>query len=405
MDERVYWIWLQKCLGVGAVQGEQLLDVYHTAKAVFERLTLPFDGLTAAQQKQLRNKDLTDAAEELKKLEALGGWVITPDDEVFAAMFEGMYAPPVAVYGLGERFDPSTAPTVAVVGTRGCDEQGARITRRLSAGLAAGGAVVVSGGAEGIDAHALQAALDEGGRCLSFQACGLDMDYPKATSPLRRRLLESGGMLLSEFPLGEKALRHHFRVRNRLISAVSRGTLVTQAPRKSGALLTAMWAREQGRDVFAVPGSVGVYCCEGSNELLKDGAQPVTNAVDVLMMYMERYPSVIRVDKAIAAEDRAEYAFYHGGKLPPTDVPFEMPMPQVAEKQESAVVRAVPCPETASEEMKRLYASLLEGPKTAAELSAACEMNLSSVLSALTLMELKRLVSCKAGQRYALCEM
>jgi len=200
-------------------------------------------------------------------------------------------------------------------------------------------------------------------------------------------------------------MRHHFRIRNRLISAVSRGTLVTQAPRKSGALLTATWAREQGRDVFTVPGSVGVFCCEGSNDLLKDGAHPVTNATDVLMMYIDRYPSVIRIDEAIAAEERAEYAFYHGGDTASEDVPFEMPMPQVAEQPKSAVVSVVPCPETATEDMKRLYAALLESPKTAAELSAACDMSLSSVLSALTLMELKRLVSCKAGQRYALCEM
>ena len=404
MDERVYWIWLQQAIGAGAEQGELLLARYADAKDVYERLTLPFDGLTPTQQKRLKNKDLCRAEEELRRLTDMGGWMITPDDADFAALFEGMYAPPVAVYGLGTRFDVSDAPTIAVVGTRRCDDHGARITRRIAAGLAAGGATVVSGGAEGIDAHALEAALDENGRCVSFQACGLDIDYPRATSALRRRLLQSGGMLLSEFPLGSGAMRHHFRIRNRLISAVSRGTVVTQAPVKSGALLTASWAREQGRDVFAVPGNVGDYCCAGSNELLKDGAQLITNATDVLMMYIDRYPSVIRIDEAIVAEERAEHAYCRADAV--EELPFDMPDVKVAEREETPPpVKVVPCPETATADVKALYTALLGGAKTAAELSAACDLPLAKVLSAVTMMELKRLVKCEAGQRYALCEM
>ncbi len=402
MDEKIYHVWLQQALGVGATQGGDLLATYRSAKTIYDTAVILDDNLSAPQRKRLKDKDLSAAKEELKRLEDIGGFMITPEDTLYQALFDGMYAPPVAVYGMGDIFDPSLTPTVAVVGTRSCDETGALATRRLSAGLAAGGAVVVSGGADGIDAHALEAALDENGRCISFQACGLDVDYPRVTSALRRRLIENGGMILTEYPLGTPALRHHFRVRNRLISAASRGTLVVQAPRKSGALITANWAREQGRDVFTVPGPVGVYCCEGSNDLLKEGAQPVTVAADVLMMYIERYPFAVHIDRAVAAEERAEYAFRHGIKQQPEET--QTPVIKRVAQSPPPPKAVVPCPDTASEETKVLYHALAEEAQSASELSLRCGMPTPKVLSTLTVMELQGLVKCGAGQRYALCE-
>lgn len=410
MRDEVYWVWLQQALGAGAAQGERLLAVYGGAEAVYKANV--FDAsceLTAAQQRHLQNKDLSGALTTVETVEKRGAWILTPQNEVYAALFGGMYAPPMVLYGKGECFDPSDAPTVAVVGTRFCDESGILVTRRLAAGLAAGGAILISGGAEGLDSEALRAALDEGGRCISFQACGIDVEYPQAVTPLRQRLLAGGGMLLSEFPLGAPALRHHFRIRNRLISAAARGTLVTQAPLRSGALMTANWAREQGRDVFAAPGAVGVVPSEGSNELLKDGAKPVTNAADILMEYIDRYPHVIRIDEAAKAEERAAQKRRQELRGAASNTPIPVPVKPVAKPLTTKVAevaevppQVMPCPAAVTPDAKTVYEALTAGAKTASEIAKMIGMPLNRVLSAVTVLELYGTVDCEVGQRYAL---
>ena len=402
MDRAVYWIWLQRALGVGAHQSEAILQRFDDAEQVYRTMIFSPDlALTPLQQKRLRDKDLAAATKELTSLQQLGAWALTPEDPLYIAMFEGVYAPPVVLYAKGQRLSLREAPTVAIVGTRHHDETGERITRKLAAGLAAAGATVVSGGAEGLDSAALEAALNENGRCLSFQACGIDVEYPRAVAPLRRRLLEQGGLLMTEFPLGSSAHRHHFRIRNRLISAVADGTLVTQAPLGSGALITAEWAREQGKDVFAVPGAVGVPCCEGSNELLKDGARLVTNAADILTEYLEQYPFTIRIDAAAAAERRAlqvaveEPAHKHRPLYDENPSFRQVASPAV---QEDRCLSS--CPDGIDDIGKRLYASLAKEPKTVSELAREQALDTSDVLSALTELELYGAVFCGAGQRY-----
>lgn len=407
MKPPIYWIWLQGALGVGAEQTEDLLRKYGTAQAIFEAQTIDPTGLRPEQYRRLRDKDTSEAAAIYGEVTALGGFVMTPEDDEYTPLFEGMFAPPLVLYGKGERFDVSAYPTIAVVGTRKHDEAGVLVTRRLAAGLAAGGAVIISGGAKGLDAEALNSALDEGGRCISFQACGIDVDYPKATSALRERLLENGGMLLSEFPPGLPAHKHHFRIRNRLISAAGCGTLVTQAPKISGALITASWAREQGRDVFAAPGAVGTPYSEGSNDLLKDGAKLVTGAVDILMDYIERYPLVINVKAAIAAEERATTQYHREQRARRyTKAPVvrdNAPVLKVAQPLETPPeATVIPCPETVGDEAKRIYHALKAQPQTVTELARTLGLSPAAVLANMTMLELHGAVTCGAGQRYAL---
>ncbi len=407
MDNAVYWMWLSRALGAGAPQSEAILRRFDSAKAVYEADRYPEElMLTTAQRRRLMKKDLAAVQAAFEKTQSLGAWLLTPEDTLYTALFEGMYAPPLVLYTKGECPEVGERPRIAVVGTRYHDENGRRITRQLSAGLAAGGAIVVSGGATGLDSEALEAALDEDGICLSFQACGIDVNYPQAVAPLRERLLGNGGLLISEFPLGTPAYRQNFRIRNRLISAVADGTLVTQAPRGSGALITAEWAREQGKDVFAVPGAVGISCCEGSNDLLKDGAQLVTNVADILIGYVERYPFAIRMDRAAQAEHRALQI----REVTPKELAAAKPLAEgaPATQQVAQVSKAptdtafVPCPADADETMRHLYESLAIDPKTVTELARACSMSSADVLSALTELELYGVVTCTAGQRYEL---
>ncbi|MBQ4616944.1 MAG: DNA-processing protein DprA [Clostridia bacterium] len=402
MRETAYWVWLQQALGAGAPQGAALLKAFDSIEEVYAASAYPSTvELSPKQRRALQNKSLDTAERELEILQSLDGFLIIPGDEEYETLFEGMYAPPVMLYGRGTRFDPCDVPRVAVVGTRHHDDSGVLVTRRLSAGLAAGGAVVVSGGAEGLDCEALCAAMDAGGRCLSFQACGIDVEYPRATQFMRERLLASGGMLLSEFPMGSKAYGYHFPIRNRLIAGCTLGTLVTEAPLKSGALMTAKWAREQGRDVFVAPGPVGVESAAGSNELLKDGATPVTAAADILMTYALRYPFAIDIEAAVEAEEHAAALLHdeRNDRAPLSPLPARTVL-SVAQPPEETV--PVPCPETASDEAKAVYAALLSGGQTAAELSRSTALPLSRVLTALTMLELGGTVRCTAGQRYEL---
>jgi DNA processing protein len=171
--------------------------------------------------------------------------------------------------------------SVAVVGSRNATPYGRHMARIISGGLAASGVTVVSGLARGIDTEAHRAALDKGGRTLAVLGCGLDIDYPRGSGELRRRIIASGA-LLSEFDPGTPPLPRNFPSRNRIISGLSLAVVVVQAKPHSGSLITARWALDQGREVMAVPGRADDPLSAGPVALLRDGAAPVCNSDDIL---------------------------------------------------------------------------------------------------------------------------
>ncbi|MDF1527326.1 MAG: DNA-processing protein DprA [bacterium] len=171
--------------------------------------------------------------------------------------------------------------SVAVVGSRNATPYGRHMARIISGGLAASGVTVVSGLARGIDTEAHRAALDKGGRTLAVLGCGLDIDYPRGAGELRRRIIASGA-LLSEFDPGTPPLPRNFPSRNRIISGLSLAVVVVQAKGRSGSLITARWALDQGREVMAVPGRADDPLSAGPVVLLRDGASPVCNSDDIL---------------------------------------------------------------------------------------------------------------------------
>jgi len=171
--------------------------------------------------------------------------------------------------------------SVAVVGSRNATPYGRHMARIISGGLAACGVTVVSGLARGIDTEAHTAALDKGGRTLAILGCGLDMDYPRGSAELRRRIITSGA-LLSEFDPGTPPLPRNFPSRNRIISGLSLAVVVVQAKERSGSLITARWALDQGREVMAVPGRADDPLSAGPVALLRDGAAPVCHSDDIL---------------------------------------------------------------------------------------------------------------------------
>ncbi len=175
-------------------------------------------------------------------------------------------------------------PAVAIVGARACSSYGRSVTRSLARELAAAGLVVVSGMARGIDGEAHRGALDAGGRTIAVLGCGIDRDYPAAHAELARRICETG-QLVSEYEPGVEPAPWRFPARNRIIAGLCSATVVVEARERSGALITADFALEEGREVLAVPGEITSSLSAGTNALLKLGATPVTTALDVLELY------------------------------------------------------------------------------------------------------------------------
>ena len=198
----------------------------------------------------------------------------------YPPLLSELHDPPATLFLRGEA-DAVLAPGVAVVGARSCSAYGAHVARSLARDLASAGLVVVSGLARGLDGEAHRGALEGGGRTVAVLGCGIDRDYPRSHAELARRIVASGAVV-SEYPPGVQPAPWRFPARNRIIAGLSLATVVVEARERSGALITADFALELGRDVFAVPGEITSGLSAGTNDLLRQGAAPLTAVRDVL---------------------------------------------------------------------------------------------------------------------------
>jgi DNA processing protein len=277
---------LDALLRLSLVEGFSIshLRRFHASIAAAPRLPgLPAPGrgsLFARAEASLASREAERGADAVREACARSGIVILPflSDEYPAALREIPDAP-LVLYRAGVPWREGTG--VAVVGSRAPTNPGKEFTRLLSADLAAAGCVVVSGMARGIDAAAHRGALSAGGRTVAVLGCGPDVIYPPENASLRGEIAEKG-TLFSEYPPGAKPLPHRFPARNRIVSGLCRGVVVAEAPERSGALITARLALDQGREVMAVPGSPWFAHTAGSNRLLREGAAPVCSAADVI---------------------------------------------------------------------------------------------------------------------------
>ena len=295
-----YWVWLTTLPGLGQRTKLQLLEHFASPEEIYfapEEELLLAEGVTKAQCTLLADKSLDRAEKVLEDCAKDGQFLLTMDDAAYPARLRNIYDPPLLLYGKGSLplFDEEVA--VTVVGTRSCTPYGVKAASELGYELAKQGALLVSGMAKGIDGEALRGALRAGGFTAAVLGGGADVVYP-ATN---RRLYEdiaATGVILSEYPPGTEPRGEHFPVRNRLLSALSVATLVVEAPERSGALITAATALEQGREVFAVPGPFDAPMSRGCNGLIREGAGLVCEAWDVLSFYESRYPHKLRLLRA-----------------------------------------------------------------------------------------------------------
>jgi DNA processing protein len=200
-------------------------------------------------------------------------------DRSFPPLLRELHDPPTTLYVRGA-VGALAAPGVAVVGARSCSAYGAQVARAVARDLAAAGVAVVSGLARGVDGEAHRGALESGGQTIAVLGCGIDRDYPRSHAELARRIAASGAVV-SEYPAGVEPAPWRFPARNRIIAGLSLATVVVEARERSGALITADFALELGRDVFAVPGEITSALSAGTNDLLRQGAAPLTAVRDV----------------------------------------------------------------------------------------------------------------------------
>ena len=230
----------------------------------------------------LDQREKIDIHKMAAEWERKGIGVVCAADAAFPDRLRRIFDPPQVLYYRGRL--PADELMIAIVGARKASAYGRNAAAALAAGLAEAGAGVVSGAARGVDSAAHDGALNAGGYTVAVLGCGVDVVYPPENGKLLARIAEQGA-IVSEYWPGTEPLPHHFPVRNRIISGLARGVAVVEAAEKSGSLITADWALEQGRDVFAVPGSIFSATSAGTNRLIKQGAKPVTTAADILEEY------------------------------------------------------------------------------------------------------------------------
>lgn len=387
----VYWIWLSMALGAAA-RVDEILACFSSPKEIFEsdKTERIISGVFSKSQIEKLEKTPIKNARSAIEICSRNGWKIyTPEDREYPDMLRYLADRPLVLYVDGDISFLNSSISVGVVGTRKPSYESAEIARRICSGITAMGAVVISGGALGIDSAAHEGALSANGKTVCVMGCGLGCGYLRENEDMRRRISRSGA-LVTEYPPLSGVTRASFPERNRIISGMSMGVLVVEAGERSGSLITARKANEQGRDVFAIPGSVLSSAYTGVNRLIRDGAKAVTCAQDILSGYQIMYPERINLDAKIPEIASEE----------PNNVRLKI----VGGKKEETVlvrIRKEP-PEHLDSDSLAVYNLFKNEPLHADEICAMSGLPTARVLSALMMLEIEGLIEATEGKCYQL---
>ena len=391
-----YWLWLSQLEALTGPVKTALLAHFASPETIYfadreERALV--EGITSRQLDALEDKSLNRVEKILGDCQRLGLRVVTIADTEYPDRLRSIFDPPLLLYVQGHMpaFDDEVA--IAMVGTRRCSSYGARTAERLGYELASQGALIVSGLAKGLDAMCHQGALRAGGITAAVIGGGHDIQYPYENRYLYEDIA-AAGVILSEYPPGTEHKGEHFPVRNRIISGLCLGTVVIEAPRRSGALITAHTALEQGRDVFAVPGPIDAPNSEGTNQLLQEGAIPALSAAGILAEYARQYPHKLQL-KSVDAPKPLGPRNKHGTaeKLqedPPEAAQLSLPVLNLGEDH------------GLTDDQIHILRVLQGGTMQVDDIIEATQIPARRVLSALTLLEVEDRVHQESGKRFTL---
>lgn len=383
-----------------------LLEHFGSPEAVFfaeEEEFKKIEGLGKAEIDSLIHKNLIGARKILAECENRGFRVITINDAEYPARLKNISNPPIILYVGGRLPAVDEEAAVAVAGTRDCTPYGIKTAERIGYEIAKAGGLVVSGLARGIDSAATRGALRAGGRVVGVIGSGLDVVYPPQNRALFNDVMSTGA-IISEYPPGTEAYRSNFPARNRILSGISVGVVIIEAPRHSGALITAARALEQGRDVFSVPGNVDAAACEGSNRLLLEGAIPAVSGFDIMEEYMSLYPEKLGRAGSIKTVplDPLMTKKLINRELAGENAPLNPTKKEIDNTESMAYIDLVIRSGELSETESAVISTVKTGEMYVDDIIAGSLLPAPEVLSALTMLEIKGHILRRAGNRIVL---
>ena len=401
---QIYWLWFALMPDVNLQHKIMLLEHFSDPETIYEADEKSFANLpyvTPAMKAALTDKNLTKAERVLRLCRDMDIGIVTFHSRQYPAKLKNIADPPLVLYYRGQLPHFNELPVIGIAGTRSATPYGCRTAKQISGQIAACGAVVVSGGALGIDTSAMVGALSAG-MVVGFLAGGVDTVYPTANAQLFARVTKSG-CLISEYPPQTRLQKWSIPRRNKLISAISNGVLVVEAPTDSGALITARQAYQQGRDLFVVPGNIDVSACAGSNALLQERGTAVLCGWDVVKEYAPMYPGKIEKRDFVDADSPLA--------MVAQEVKIPAPVKKSAKENDkkgidnnavTAYSGILDIPQDLTQEQKQIVSCLTDIPVSVDLLIDKVGLPAAKVLGILTVLSLKGIVENHPGKRVCL---
>lgn len=405
MEDLLYWIWISQIFSYGSDLPRELLNHFDSPKQLYdERETneFQFEFLRMADVQSIKKTSIERAQIILDDCKQMKIKVIPYNSEKYPQRLRNIFGSPMVLYILGELGDIDNELAIGIVGTRYPTTYGLSATDKLAFELAQADFTIISGCAVGIDASAHYGALKAGGRTIGVLGCGLDVNYPAENRDMKRSIIRSGGALITEVPPKTRPSGWIFPIRNRIISALSLGILVTEAPQRSGALITAEHALEQGKDVFCLPPH-DIFDAKyfGVMKYIRDGAKCICSAGDIMLEYMTDYPHRLSSDKllrAFAGTPRKKRKTTHTDNTQSTD---EREIKNL-EEQKTEEKR---WPEDFGDDHKKIFDLLTNTPQTVEDIVVKLEIAMNKAVYLLTELEIGGFAQSMSGNRYVRKEL
>ncbi len=398
MSALKYWLWLSQAPGISPRVISALVEHYGSPEAMYfapcgelKKLAGRYgDGI-----EQLEKRDLDSALRIIDMCDEQNISILTVQDAAYPDRLKNISLPPNILYVKGKLPPVDDEATIAIVGTRKASPHGLKMARKFGYEIAKCGGIVVSGLTSGIDAFAAEGALYAEGSVIGV----LGVPHEQAKKDICLDVLRHGA-LVSEYPPGTPVYPSYFRARNRITAGLSLGVVIVEAPEKSGARLFANEAADQGKELFVVPGNADEYNCVGSNEILKEGAKPVTEGWDVMCEYAALYPERVHRSKELFSLEKIRYRKPEEREKA---AKAEKVSKKVIDKAESEVyIDSMKQLSDLTETQLKLIAAIEKPSMQVDELIESTGLSAARVLSDLTLLQLKGIVVQESGKRFTL---
>lgn len=388
MSDIKYWVWYSLVAGV-ATRNDDILSAFPDPEKLYSaghNEIVNSGAVNSPRLKRILSTPISKAEEIVETCKRNGWHILSPESEDYPDDLRKLNDMPIVLYVDGDLSCVNKGVAIGVVGTRKPGNESIAIATKFSAQAAAAGAVIVSGGALGIDSAAHEGALLAKGKTVCVLGCGLGTDYLRENEPLRREISKSGAVVTEYVPFA-KASIYSFPSRNRIISGMSKGVLVVEAGEKSGSLITARRAAEQGKEVYAIPGSVLSTAYTGANKLINDGARAVSSVEDMLRPYSVMYPDIINLKKIEEISEKF--------KIPEVE--------EIQEKKKAEPPKEKkPLAEGFGKTVETVYALFGNEPLHPDEISLMSGLPFSEVVSALFKLEFEDYIKQTDGKNYVL---